>query len=159
MEIGFIRGADFDLIAMQGIAPGRALDVQFAISGTLQAVGQFPDAQGLPGGNSHRRGVDSCGGLLDMPGKARIDHLAVGNPIIGEDSGGGQQHQQRQPNQNQANVGCQKTAFNPNYQAISPFRRETRSSRIAEGCPVPLDANTSLVYTASQKIFFKWRRF
>src|SRR5215471_20972725 len=83
-ENGFVRRAYLDLIAaMQDVASRRPRSVQFAVARALQVISHCRNAERFPGGNAHWCGVNSCGGLLEIPGKAQVNHPAKGNPVIG----------------------------------------------------------------------------
>jgi hypothetical protein len=55
--------------------------------------------------NPQRRSVNLCRGLLDVPGKAKIDHPAERNPVVRSYAGSDNDKKKPSPKQNEAKAG------------------------------------------------------
>src|SRR4029077_17420539 len=122
-EKGFARWVDFDAIAVQDVTPRRPGNVQFAVTGALQVIGQIRHCEGFASVNPHGSGIDPGSRLLNMTGKTKIDHPPIGNPVISSYADGNKDEKNCSPKKNQAKPGAPIALANSNSQGSSPFRR------------------------------------
>jgi hypothetical protein len=76
---------------------------------------------------------------LNVPGKAQVNHPAIGNPEIGPYARCNNEKKNRNPKQDQDKPGNPIAPANSNPQGSSPFRREkTPVTRIILNANFPL---------------------
>jgi len=78
--------------------------------------------------NSHGSGINPCCGLLNVAGKALVNHAAKNNPVIRPDSDSYEKEKNRSPKDEQAKPRNPLTPANSNTQDRSPFRRDISPS-------------------------------
>jgi hypothetical protein len=66
--------------------------------------------------------------LLNVAGKALVNHPAEGNPVVRTNADGDENEKNSGPKKTQSPPGSPKTPANSNSQDISPFRREPNAS-------------------------------
>ncbi len=102
-------------------------------------IGHVSHGQCFARVNPHGSGVNSGGGLLNVAGKALVNHPAEGNPVIRPNADGDENEKNSGPKKTESPPGSPETPANSNSQDDSPFRREqNRAAPAPRSHPIPL---------------------
>jgi hypothetical protein len=111
---------------MQNVTAGRSRNLQLTITRALQVVRHIHFANGITGVDPQRSSINPGCGLLNMSGKTKVNHPAVGNPVVRPEAGRDNKQKNCNPKKDQTKPGSPISPANSNTQGSSPIRREKK---------------------------------
>src|SRR5262249_5234597 len=117
--------------------PRGALDLGLRVAGAMQVARQVIRSERLAHKDPARGGIDLRGILEGVARDALVDHVPVGDPIVGEHTHTPDHNEKTTPPKPDAQVGSPEPAADANRQPKPPSELSTEMRRMNSLRPCP----------------------